>query len=180
MDGLGPIRRVVTGHDAGGRAVVLRDEVDPHKRVRPGRGSVSRLLWVTRESPALAVADDAAEGFAGTAPPARGSVVRIVDFPPFTDAEIAQFDMNYLAGEHGGDADGFHRASSHPFMHRTQSVDYGLVLIGEIEMKLDEDWVLLRAGDVVVQRATNHAWVNRSGAFCRIAFVLLDAASAEL
>ena len=177
MDGLGEIRRVVTGHDETGRAVVLRDGDNPHKRVRAGRGSVSRLFWTTHEAPAaLDDSADRAEGFSGTAPPPRGSVLRILDFPPFTDEQIAAFDNDYLAREHGGHADAGHRRPpSHPFMHRTQSLDYALVLQGEIDMKLDEEWVHLRAGDVLIQQATNHAWVNRSGADCRIAFVLLDA-----
>jgi hypothetical protein len=177
MDGLGEIRRVVTGHDETGRAIVLMDGPTPHKRVRAGRGSVSRLFWATQEAPAdIAGTADRAAGIAVTAPPPRGSVLRILDFPPFTDEQIVRFDLNYLAGEHGGHDDGRHRPPSHPFMHRTQSVDYAIVLQGSIEMKLDEEWITLSAGDVLVQQGTNHAWVNRSGAFCRIAFVLIDAA----
>ena len=60
-------------------------------------------------------------------------------------------------------------------MHRTHSVDYGIVLSGEIDMLVDEDEVHLTAGDVVIQRGTNHAWANRGNEPCRIAFVLIDA-----
>jgi hypothetical protein len=176
MDGLGDIRRVITGHDATGKAVLLSDAPTPHTRVRPGRGNVSRLFWTTRESPAdMSAGSDRAEGFSGTAPPPCGSVLRIVDFPPVTEADLAQFPPDYLAREHGGLHATGHRPPSHPFMHRTDSVDYAIVLSGEIDMKLDEDWVHLKAGDVLIQQGTNHAWMNRGTAWCRIAFVLLGA-----
>ena len=64
----------------------------------------------------------------------------------------------------------------HPFTHRTRSVDYAIVLEGEIDMLLDDSEVHLRAGDILVQQGTNHAWVNNSKSVCRIAFVLIDAA----
>ena len=175
MDGLGEIRRIITGHDDTGRAVVLQDDDTPYKRVRAGRGSVSRLFWTTHEAPAAHHSDDPAADFTGTAPPSRGSVLRIVDFPPFTEEEIAAFDPAYLANIHGGHEASNRRPPSHPFMHRTSSIDYAIVLAGEIDMKLDEAWLHFKAGDVLVQQATNHAWVNRSGAYCRIAFVLIDA-----
>ncbi len=62
----------------------------------------------------------------------------------------------------------------HPMMHRTRSVDYAIIMAGEIDMLMDEGEVHLKAGDVVVQQATNHAWVNRSGKPCRVAFILMD------
>jgi hypothetical protein len=100
-------------------------------------------------------------------------VLRVIDFPPTTEAELAAYPLDALAREHGGLHANGRRAPSHPFMHRTNSVDYAIVLSGQIDMKLDEDWITLRAGDVLVQRATNHAWMNRSSAWARVAFVLL-------
>ena len=70
-------------------------------------------------------------------------------------------------------------ARRHPFMHRTESADYGIVLAGEVTLVLDEEEVQLRAGDIVVQRGTIHAWANRSGKPCRMAFVLVDGRYAE-
>jgi mannose-6-phosphate isomerase-like protein (cupin superfamily) len=70
----------------------------------------------------------------------------------------------------GGGAD-----PRHAMMHRTQSVDYAVVISGEIDMLLDDSEVHLKVGDVLVQRGTRHAWVNRGGENCRIAFVLIDA-----
>lgn len=172
--GLGAIRRVVTGHDEAGRAVVLFDGANPHVRLRPGRGNASRLFWTTRERPAdIGGATDRAEGHHGTGPHPLGSILRVVDFPPTPDAALAAYPMDALAREHGGLHDDARRPPSHPFMHRTDSVDYAIVLSGRIEMKLDEEWVSLAAGDVVVQRATNHAWQNRTDQWCRVAFVLL-------
>jgi uncharacterized cupin superfamily protein len=73
----------------------------------------------------------------------------------------------------GGEGHG--AAARHPFTHRTRSIDYAFVLEGEIDMLLDDTEVRLRAGDILVQQGTNHAWVNNSKANCRIAFVLIDA-----
>jgi quercetin dioxygenase-like cupin family protein len=68
----------------------------------------------------------------------------------------------------------FGKGGRHPLMHRTESIDYAIVLSGEITMLLDEGEVLLKAGDILVQVGTNHAWVNRSNAPAVVAFVLVD------
>ncbi|MFL6949617.1 MAG: cupin domain-containing protein, partial [Xanthobacteraceae bacterium] len=73
-------------------------------------------------------------------------------------------------------ASGKYRPPTHPFMHRTRTIDYAIVISGEIDMKLDEEEIHLKQGDVLVQQGTNHAWINRSGRPCRVAFVLIDAA----
>jgi hypothetical protein len=170
------IRRVVTGHDDTGKAIVERDGAAPNVRIREGAGFVSTLLWVTDETPVnAALRVDRADRTIATAPPANGTVLRIVDFPPVTP-EAESVDraslLRAMGVDHGG-AEG--RSIRHAYMHRTKSVDYAIVLSGEIDMLMDDSEVHLHAGDVVIQQATNHAWVNRSGAFCRIAFVLIDA-----
>ena len=161
-------RRVVTGH-VNGKAVVVLDGPAPNRKVRQASGLVSTLLWATDESPAdiSGTADRAAREI-GVPPPPSGSIFRIVDFPPENgtrsrDAILAEMGV----GDHGG--------ARHPAMHRTRSVDYAIVLEGEIDMLLDQDEVHLQAGDVLVQQGTNHAWVNRGAGPCRIAFVLIDA-----
>ena len=142
-----PVRRVITGHDASGKAVILFDSAASNVKHRPS-GLISTLLWLTEESPARASGDaDRAMREIGIPPPPLGSVFRIVDFPAGTVGE----------------------------MHRTRSIDYAVVLEGEIDMVLDESEVHLKAGDVLVQQATNHGWMNHSTANCRIAFVLIDA-----
>ncbi|WP_423457777.1 cupin domain-containing protein [Ottowia sp. VDI28] len=177
----GQVRRVVTGHDAQGRAVVSSDGMAPNVIAHPHRpGYFSTQLWTTFATPAPIgnEADPTAEaGKMPLAPPAGGSVVRVVDFPPESDAvktldsEQAKAAFDAIGG-HG--ASTFQAGARHPFMHRTESIDYGIVLSGEIYLVLDEREVLVKAGDVVVQRGTNHAWSNRSGAHCQVLFVLID------
>jgi hypothetical protein len=109
-------------------------------------------------------------------PPAGGTVLRVIDFPPQPrDPEeqrrqhAAVFATMFDDGEHQPDV------SRHPGMHVTATIDYAIVLHGEIVAILDEAETVLRAGDILVQRGTNHAWVNRSGEMTRVAFVLIDA-----
>jgi mannose-6-phosphate isomerase-like protein (cupin superfamily) len=170
-----PTRRVVTGHDARGRAVVLIDGDAPNAKLRKATGLTSTLLWVTEESPADVSGNaDRAGREIGVAPPPRGSIFRVVDFPPAADfgaVDNAAMLREMGLGQ-GGSGDG---DSGRATMHRTKSVDYAVVISGEIDMLLDDSEVHLRAGDVLVQRGTNHAWVNRGRESCRIAFVLVDA-----
>ena len=167
-----PTRRVVTGHDAQGRAVVLIDGAAPNAKLRKATGLVSTLLWVTDESPAeLSGSTDKADREIGVAPPPRGSIFRVVDFPPAADfgaVDNAAMLREMGIGAGRGDA-------RHAGMHRTASLDYAVVISGEIDMLLDDSEVHLKAGDVLVQRGTNHGWVNRGRENCRIAFVLIDA-----
>jgi mannose-6-phosphate isomerase-like protein (cupin superfamily) len=169
-------RRVVTGHDDNGKAIIESDGPAPNVKVREGAGFVSTLLWVTDETPVnAALRIDRADRTIAVAPPANGSILRIVDFPPVTP-EVDTIDSAALRHAMGVDHAGPAGAPArHAYMHRTKSVDYGIVLSGEIDMLLDDSEVHLKAGDIVIQQATNHAWVNRSDAFCRIAFILIDA-----
>jgi mannose-6-phosphate isomerase-like protein (cupin superfamily) len=167
-----PTRRVVTGHDSAGRAVVLFDGPAPNVKLRKATGLTSTLLWVTDESPAdNSGGADRAERDVGVAPPPRGSIFRVVDFPPAAD--VGAVDNAAMLREMGIDAG--QGASRHATMHRTRSVDYAVVISGEIDMLLDDSEVHLEAGDVLVQRGTHHAWVNRGKESCCIAFVLIDA-----
>ena len=162
-------RRIVTGHREG-KAVVLYDGPAPNRKVRQATGLVSTLLWVTEESPAdISGTADRAEREMGVPPPPHGSVFRVVEFPPdrkdmSREAVLKEMGLsNQASARHAG-------------MHRTRSIDYAVVMEGEIDMLLDGSEVHLAAGDVLVQQGTNHAWVNRGSRPCRIAFVLIDAA----
>jgi hypothetical protein len=174
-----PIRRVVTSHRDDGTAVVRFDGEATNVRVRANGGLVSTLLWTTDRTPATYSDVDRGAVPSGVAPPPGGSVLRVVTFPP-EDPNTAA-DAASVHAEMGlhGDTRG-RRPIRHPFMHATESVDYAIVLDGEIDMLLDEDEIHLRTGDILVQQGTNHAWVNRSGAPCTIAFVLIDASGAPL
>ncbi len=167
-----PTRRVVTGHDAKGRAVVLIDGAAPNAKLRKATGLVSTLLWVTDESPAEVSGNaDRAAREIGVAPPPGGSVFRVVDFPPAADfGAVDNAAMLREMGIGAGPSD-----ARHASMHSTKSIDYAVVISGEIDMLLDDSEVHLKAGDVLVQRGTNHAWVNRGRENCRVAFALIDA-----
>ncbi|HUQ74131.1 MAG TPA: cupin domain-containing protein [Burkholderiales bacterium] len=163
-----PVRRVVTGQREG-KAVVLFDSAAPNQKLRQASGLVSTLVWVTDESPAdVSGSADRSLREIGVPPPSNGTIFRIVDFPPEGATRSREAILKEMGvSDHGG--------ARHAAMHRTRSIDYAIVLEGEIEMLLDDSEVHLGAGDVLVQQGTNHAWVNRGRAPCRIAFVLIDA-----
>lgn len=170
------VRRVITTHDATGKAVIQIDGLTPHKHAAPGGGPTSHGMWVTERVPALAAgAPDRFQGQMGITPPKGGTVFTIVDFPPMGDPPPGADNnamQSRLGPEHSSPKA---RPSRHPAMHRTRTVDYGIILSGEIDMLLDDSEIRLKAGDVVIQQATNHAWVNRGKDVCRVAFVLIDA-----
>ena len=140
------VRRVVTGHDAKGRAVVKIDEVSKNIiSTRPGQTAC--VVWTTESFP-VNNTGDADEGLRKVATTLKnGTVFRVVEFAP-------------------GVA---------PRNHRTDSIDYAVVVSGEIDMELDDSVVRLKAGDVLVQRGTIHNWVNRTTQPCVMAFILIDA-----
>jgi mannose-6-phosphate isomerase-like protein (cupin superfamily) len=168
-----PIRRIVTGHNAQGLAVVEMDSPAPNRKVRNATGLVSTLVWVTDETPAkMDLKIDRADRTIGVPPPANGSVLRVVDFPPVTAEQAAVSQADVL--KEMGVSESSDQPARHAFMHRTASVDYAIVMSGEIDMLMDVGEVHLKTGDIVVQQGTNHAWVNNSQSMCRIAFVLID------
>ena len=145
-------RRVVTGHDGTGTSVVLSDGAPPVRRVAAD-GAVFHELWSTDASPAPVGAEEPepTERDLTVPPGPNGTKIRINEIPP---------------------------GAASP-MHRTETVDYGIVLSGEIWLVLDGAETALRAGDVVVQRGTDHRWENRGAEVARVAFVLVDGAFTE-
>ena len=172
---LKPIRRVVTGHDARGQSIILSDGPSPHTLTIPGQPNFGLTnLWITNGAPADNVGTaDAAAVPVVLEPPPNGSIFRVVEFPP--DQSLAGFDrkaaFDAMGAGHAMDAD----ASRHPGMHKTATIDYAIVLSGEIWALMDEGETLLRAGDMLVQRGTNHAWSNRGTVPCFVAFILISA-----
>ena len=174
------MRRVVTGHDARGRAVVLSDGPAPFVHVNkldPEWFSVD--FWRTGEMPAkiVAQADEPTGGPRRQMPPRNGTVLRINHFPPESEAVrgMTPEDSRRAFAALGNEkAATFGKGGRHPLMHRTETIDYAIVLAGEITMVMDDRDVELKAGDVLVQCGTNHAWSNRSNAPCVVAFVLVD------
>ncbi|QDG78765.1 cupin domain-containing protein [Labrenzia sp. PHM005] len=168
-------RRVVTGHDENGVAVVESDNIATHRLQRPNRPGVTLTnFWLSASTPAeYDGPTETCDGPFILHPPKGGSVFRVVEFMPEDPEVLAKLDGKAAFAEMGAGAN-IVEGARHPFMHRTDSVDYAVIMTGEIYMLLDEDEVLLKAGDVVVQRGTNHAWSNRGTEPCSIAFILVD------
>ena len=178
-----PFRRIVTGHDAQGRAVIQEDALPPRvQRFGGHAGPIFYEVWNTRATPApidRASGEPAEDGIV-LAPPKNGTRIRVLDIPPEDEsmAEITPEEARRHFEEIGAASASSHSGSGsrHAFMHRTETIDYGIVLEGEIVLIMDEGETTIRTGDIVVQRGTNHGWANRSDSNCRIAFVLIDGA----
>jgi mannose-6-phosphate isomerase-like protein (cupin superfamily) len=173
------IHRVVTGHDAEGKAIVASSgPLSTVAEIAAIPGTVFHEVWCTSGAPALVDnGPDPSIGALMLAPPKHGTRIRFVDIPPDT-AEFLEHGASKMKDAFAqiGDekASTVEARSPHPLMHRTESVDYGIVIEGEMTLVLDDSEVPLKAGSVVVQRGTNHAWANRSGRPCRMLFILVD------
>jgi hypothetical protein len=176
-----PVRRVVTGHDTQGKAIIQQDGPVPRvQRIGGAHGPLFYEVWNTRDTPApidRASGEPPEEGIQ-LAPPKRGTRIRVLDIPP-EDASISAVTPEearaHFAQVGAATASSHSSAGSrHAFMHRTETIDYGIVLEGEVTLIMDEGETVVRAGDIVIQRGTNHGWANRSGRHCRIAFILID------
>ena len=173
---LKPIRRVVTGHNEDGKAVIIQDGPAPNIVTSEHRPGGRTNIWRTTSAPANygGDQDEAAADVAFTLEPmANGTNFRISEYPPESPNATVKIDSKQAFAEVGA----AHRiidGARHPLMHKTETVDYAIVLEGEIDLLLDDDDIHLKAGDVVIQRGTNHCWVNRYDKFCRMAFILID------
>jgi len=169
-----PIRRIVTGHNAEGRSVFLMDGSAENVRDRPGGGGVTEL-WTTDSAPADNSGDeDTGKRPSALQPPPKGTRFRIVEYPP-DSARFAAGTEDTAFRDAGLGRSVATDTSRHPGMHKTDSIDYAIVLSGEIYTVMDEGEILMRAGDCLIQRGTSHAWSNRSNGPCQVAFVLIDA-----
>jgi mannose-6-phosphate isomerase-like protein (cupin superfamily) len=165
------IRRVVTGLDERNHAVVLFDSRIPLKEDSPVISSTN--FWITDSTPPSLSKQDTANRPIGVSPPDNGTKFRLVEFAPLDPATEAKLPPEMIMkGVNHPPEKGI--LVKHPMMHRTRTLDYAVVLSGEIDMMLDDTSVHLREGDVIVQQATNHGWVNHSSQPCRILFVLMD------
>ncbi|HSG55210.1 MAG TPA: cupin domain-containing protein [Paracoccaceae bacterium] len=178
-----PVRRIVTGHDQTGQAIIQQDGPAPRvQQIGGDHGPVFHEIWNTRATPAPidAASGEPAEDGIQLAPPKGGTRIRILDIPPDADnldavtpeqarAHFAQIGAADAASHSG-------EGSRHAHMHRTETIDYGIVLEGEIVLLLDKGETTVRAGEIVIQRGTNHGWANRSDRNCRIVFILIDGA----
>jgi mannose-6-phosphate isomerase-like protein (cupin superfamily) len=169
-----PVRRIVVV-DENDRSKCIADGPSPDVRTDPARpGFSSTRIWVTDRTPMrLNGLRESLDTPHTLEPPAGGSVCRVVTFPP-DDTYIGKLGANevqaYFAAMGSPGASTYSPKAPHPYMQKTRTLDFCLVLEGEITLVLDTEEVPLKAGDTVVQRGTNHAWSNRSGKPCTIAF----------
>ena len=162
-----PVRRIVTGHNAEGRSIIVSDGATPNVSAVASSPLVAQVLWATGRAAADG-SEPAPVGHKFGFHSEDGSIIRIVDFPPDDVYDVGKL-TEFLDENEVRDTG----KPRHFWFHKTESLDYAIVLEGEIYALLDEDEALMKAGDVLIQRATNHSWSNRSGKPCRMAFVLL-------
>jgi mannose-6-phosphate isomerase-like protein (cupin superfamily) len=174
MDGVKPVRRIVCIDNEDGKSEAISDGPSPDVRTDPARpGFASARIWVTDATPARIKGIRETLDLPHTLePPPQGSVCRIVTFPP--DAvfrgKIGGREVEaYFHAMGSPQASTYSAKAPHPYMQKTRTLDFCLVLEGEITLVLDTEEVHLTAGDTVIQRGTNHAWSNRSNAPCVIA-----------
>jgi uncharacterized cupin superfamily protein len=179
-----PVRRIVCIDNDEGKSEAIMDGPSPDVRTDPARpGFASTRIWVTDRTPARI------EGIRETLhmphtlePPPGGSVCRVVTFPPddaFKGKVGAEEVQAYFHAMGSPGASTYSASAPNPYMQKTRTLDFCLVLEGEITLVLDTEEVHLGAGDTVVQRGTNHAWSNRSGRNCVVVFSSHDAAFVE-
>jgi len=171
------VRRVVTGHDAAGKSVFIIDAATPHVFQRTKGSAIVHELWETASTPAdnRGSADAIARGHR-LPPPRNGSVFRVIEYPPDSERLAAIAHEEKLPDDGSGRAEATDRNNPrHAGFHKTATIDYAIVLSGEIYAMMDDGEVLLKAGDVLIQRGTNHAWSNRTNETAVVAFVLIDA-----
>jgi mannose-6-phosphate isomerase-like protein (cupin superfamily) len=168
------VRRVLTGHDADGRSTIIADGFAANMKEMPaGSGLAVTELWETAVPADNAGRQDAGNRLVRLEPPKHGTLFRIVEFPPdaqWQNRPDARDWAKALDATHAPD-----RSSRDPMMHKTNTVDYIVVLKGEIYAILDKGETLLKPGDVFVQRGTNHSWSVRGSEPCIVAVVLVDA-----
>lgn len=170
------IRRVVTGHDIDGQSILLMDGLAPNvKEMSAIPGLALTDLWETSESPASNQGEsDAADRPVRLEPPSNGTIFRIVEIPPdatWRGKTNAREGFDSIGASHAQD-----RASDDPLMHTTATIDYIIVLKGELHAIVDRGETLLKAGDVFIQRGTRHSWSVRGAEPCIIAAILVGAA----
>ena len=168
------VRRVLTGHDAEGKSTVIADGFAANMKEMPaGSGLAVTELWESAVPADNAGTQDAGNRSVRLEPPKHGTLFRIVEFPPdaqWRDRADAREAFKSIAAAHAPD-----KKSADPMMHRTNTVDYIVVLKGEIYAVMEKGETLLRAGDVLVQRGTNHSWSVRGNDPCIIGVVLVNA-----
>ena len=169
------VRRVLTGHDSEGRSTIIADGLAANiKEMASMPGLALTDLWETSDAPADNDGHaDAAARPVRLEPPKNGTILRVVEFPP--DSQWRNRADSREAFKSIGAAHTTDKSSADPMMHRTSTVDYAIVLKGEIYAVMERGETHLKAGDILVQRGTNHSWSVRGKEAAMVAFVLVSA-----
>lgn len=173
------VRRIVTGLDPDGMSYIAEDQPAPTFHPIEGRpGATLANLWATHAAPSPVDAPDMVIDYDKLLPPKGGTIIRVMDIPPEpSDWQTNKEAQRMMSANPFSDHDRSGSDSTrHPRMHVTETIDYAVCLEGEIYAVMEKGETLMRAGDVLIQRGTEHAWSNRSDKPCRILFVLVDAA----
>jgi hypothetical protein len=175
------VRRIITIDDSAGKSIAIEDGPVHDVRIDPARpGFTSTRIWVTDATPvSIKYAHKTLARPHQIEPPPRGSICRIITFPPdatFRGKVGAPEVAEFFRAMGSPAASTYGPKAPHPYMQKTRTLDFCLILAGEITLVLDTAEVHLVAGDTVVQRGTNHAWSNRSDRPCTIAISSHDAA----
>jgi quercetin dioxygenase-like cupin family protein len=175
MDQQRPVRRIVTGQNEHGHSRIVEDGILSGLTVAERPGFCATNVWATEGTPAPINGPDVVGSLKGIQPPRSGTVLRVVDFPPeLKNTQERARALESVFGKLFKDADHKPAPGQHPGMHRTMTIDYAILLSGEMVAVMEQGEVIMRAGDVLIQRGTNHAWSNRSGRPARMAFILID------
>lgn len=164
----GIARRIVTGHNAQGKSIFIADAPCPHHFDRGNGNALTELWWEDTMPVDNSGNEDCGAPKFGLDMPRNGHIFRIVEYAP--DA-VRQAAME----RSGRPSNHYIPGQRHFGFHKTNTIDYALVLEGEIYALMDEGEKLMKAGDVLIQRGTAHAWSNRTDRPCKVAFILIDA-----
>jgi hypothetical protein len=168
-------RRIVTGHDEQGNSIIVSDEMAPNIVQPDATPNLAMIdLWETTTTPASnAGNEDAASRKMPLSPPSGGSIFRILEIPPEKDRDFSK--VGAVFSQWGEKHVLEKKPARYPTFHQTNTLDYAIVLEGEVWALVDIGETLMQQVDVLIQRGTHHAWANRSDKPARIAFVLIDA-----
>ena len=175
-NGLPPIRRFVTGVAENGKSRIIETKAMDGRQLPERPGFRMANVWATTTTPARINAPEETDKLFGVHPPKGGTVIRMMDIPPEPKASDASNEQHRATRAQMFPDASRHKVDTtrHVGMHMTDSVDYAIIISGEMYAVMEDDEVLMKAGDVLIQRGTVHAWSNRSNEMCRICFVLID------
>ena len=181
MEHVRPIRVIVTENTEEGRSYIGSDSLASGTLVQPNRPTALTDIWHIEGVPADPNSPGTApEGRPFTLSPLKeGIVFRIVQFDPFSVDDTSKLDSREIFASMNAESEHVSENTISPFMHKTKTVDFGLILQGSLTMFTDDGSIDVHTGDVIIQKATNHAWENHGTEPALVAFILIDAVESQ-